>query len=110
MTVGQHDIEVIGAEATEIARYRLSTGERVVMGREELEGFEVSDCPASGEGAVYLIDRGFGCFEQVRTFVADYVRQAERLDQPLVSPEGVAAVSADTDELMLALQLGKGLA
>lgn len=109
MTVGQHDIEAIGVEDTEIARYRLSSGERVVMGRQELDGFEVSDRPASGEGAVYVIDRGFGCFEQLTTFVADYVRQAERLDEPLVSPEGVAAVSADSDELMLALQLGKGL-
>jgi hypothetical protein len=109
MTVGQHDIDTIEAEATEIARYRISAGERVVMGRQALDGVEVSDCPANGEGVVYQIDRGFGCFEQLTDFVGDYVRQAERLDEPLVSPAGMAAILAETDEFLLALQLGEGL-
>jgi hypothetical protein len=75
---------VIPSDGTrvELARYTVRDGERVLYGQ-SIEGIVwVSDCPASGPGRCYPVDH---CAKReglaaVKALVADYVRQAARLD------------------------------
>lgn len=102
-------IDTIGPEGAELARYRISSGERVLMGWRRGGGVEVSDRPLEGRGRGYLVDRGFRCFEQLAAFVNDYLAQAARLDAPPMSGESIAAMLAESESEALAPLLGEGV-
>jgi hypothetical protein len=68
---------------TELARYTLSTAERVVLGRRTGTAVTITDRPASGDGQSYLVDRVADADGQaaVHALVTDYVAQAHELDE-----------------------------
>jgi hypothetical protein len=60
----------------ELARYRISDGERVVRGQRVLGVVRVTDVPASGAGRAVLVERGLTSKAELDALVADYVAQA----------------------------------
>jgi hypothetical protein len=69
-------------ERAELARYTVSAGERILYGQRIAGIVRISDCPASGRGRAYLVEReleqdGYGA---LKALVADYVAQAWKLD------------------------------
>lgn len=106
-TEGHDGIDAIGPEGAELARYRVSGGERVLMGWRRGSGVEVSDRPLEGCGRGYLVDRGFRCFEQLTAFVSDYLTQAARLDAPPMSGQSIASLLAESESEALAPLLGE---
>ena len=107
MSAERIDIRAIGVTDTELARYRTTAGERALIGRRTTAGVEVSDRPL-GDGHIYLVDRGFRCMEQLQAFVADYLRQAVRLDAPPMSGQSIAAMLAGSESAELEALLGEG--
>jgi hypothetical protein len=77
-----------GRETQELARYKVSAGERVLFSERGAGGARITDRPASGTGRSYvverdLVDEGGAAREAL---LADYVRQARRLDEvPMAS-------------------------
>jgi hypothetical protein len=70
-------------ERVELARYTISSGARVVLGQGVDGGVRVTDCPASGRGRSYLVERGLeqegdGANAALKALIADYLTQAER--------------------------------
>ena len=108
MSAERFDIDAIGAEGAELARYRISTGERVLMGWRRGGGIEVSDRAVEGRSRGYLVDRGFRCFEQLAAFVDDYLAQAAQHDAPPMSGESIASLLAESESEALAPLLGEG--
>lgn len=90
-------INAIGARGVELARYRVSSGERVLMAWSSRRGIEITDRPSEGRARGYVVDRGIGCFEQLRAFVADYVDQAERYDECPMSAGTLGQLVDDSD-------------
>jgi hypothetical protein len=70
-------------ERTELARYRVSDGERVIYGQRINGCVRITDRPASGTGRSYLVERE--CeqdgFSALKALVTDYVEQARELDE-----------------------------
>jgi hypothetical protein len=97
MSATQIDIDAIGSTGTELARYRTSECERVVMGWRRGAGVEVTDRPLHGRHRAYLVDRGFRCFEQLQAFVGEYVEQARRLDACPMSREAIGGLIEETE-------------
>ncbi|MGI8557758.1 MAG: hypothetical protein ACR2ND_05545 [Solirubrobacteraceae bacterium] len=69
----------------ELARYSVSAGERVVYGQRVCGVVRLTDVPASGHGRFYLIEReleheGSHANAALQALIADYLRQARRLD------------------------------
>lgn len=91
------DIDLIGPEGAELARYRTSTGERVLSGWPRGGGVEVVDRPAEGRARGYVVDRGFRCPEQLQAFIGDYVNQARRLDACPMGAEAIDMVIRDSE-------------
>lgn len=87
MSVNLFDIEAIGPGWTELIRYRISSGERMLMASRAAAGIELWDCPASGNGLPYTVDCGFNDAEQLEDFVEDYEREAVRMDAPPMGDE-----------------------
>src|SRR5919198_4243000 len=79
-----------GAPATnpprELARYRISAGERIVIGQRVLGVVRLTDVPADGHGRRYLIERGLTAMAELEAVIVDYVAQAERWDAVPVEP------------------------
>jgi hypothetical protein len=75
-------------ERTELARYELSSGERVLYGQRITGTVRVTDRPACGRGRSYLVERelekdGYGALQAL---IADYIAQARELDEvPMAS-------------------------
>ena len=109
MSATETSIDSITAAGTELARYRVSSGERVVMGRRRSGGVEITDRPLQGRARAYLVDRGVRCFEQLAHYVAAYVDQAKRLDCCPMSGEAIDAILAETSTEALQQLLGEGL-
>jgi hypothetical protein len=107
MSAERIEIEAIGAEGAELARYRVSGGERVVMGWRRPGGVEVSDRPVEGRARGYLVDRGFRCAEQLAAFVGEYLAQARLLDACPMGGEQLEAMLAETDAAAAASLLGE---
>jgi hypothetical protein len=64
----------------ELARYRISAGERVIWGQ-RIDGVVlISDVAADGHGRRYLIERGIARQAELDAIVADYVEQAAAWD------------------------------
>jgi hypothetical protein len=62
----------------ELARYRISAGERIVVGQRVLGVVRLTDIPADGHGRRYLIERGLTAMAELEAIVADYLDQADR--------------------------------
>jgi hypothetical protein len=70
----------------ELARYRISAGERIVLGQRVLGIVRLTDVPADGHGRRYLIERGLTAMAELEAVVADYLDQAQRWDAVPVEP------------------------
>lgn len=70
-------------ERVELARYTVTAGERILYGQRINGIVRVTDRPAGGRGRSYLIERGLeqDGYSAVKALVADYTRQAGRLDE-----------------------------
>jgi len=97
MTQAQLDIDVIDRCGTELMRYRVSEGERSLIGRRRADGAEIYDAPASGEGPSYRVDGGYQDGVTMQAFVEDYVAQALRMDCCPMAPEAIEAILAETE-------------
>jgi hypothetical protein len=69
-------------ERTELARYTIPSGERVLYGQRVNGVVRVIDVPAGGGGRAYLVERELeqDGYDALRALVADYVDQAGLLD------------------------------
>lgn len=79
-----------------LARYALSSGERVILGARGADGLTVSDVPAAGTGAAYTVER-LGSSEaerELRPLLADYLRRAGELDAVPMSGEALGSMLA----------------
>jgi hypothetical protein len=101
MTEVQLDIDALGREGTEVARYRVSAGERLVIGRCGCRGAELLDVPASGEGPAYHVDHGWIDGAVLEAFLRDYLAQAECLDRCPMSAAAIGIVvdSSESEEV-----------
>jgi hypothetical protein len=64
----------------ELARYRISDGERIVRGQRVLGVVRVTDAPAEGHGRHYLVERELTSKAELEGLVAHYVAHAQRCD------------------------------
>jgi len=101
MTEVQLDTDALGREGTEIARYQVTSGERLVISRRGYGGAELVDAPATGEGPAYHVDRGWQDGGMMEAFLKDYLAQAECLDRCPMSPAAIGIVvdSTESDEV-----------
>ena len=67
-------------DPVELARYRISSGERIVRGQRILGVVRVSDVPAQGNGRRYLVERELTSMDELQALVDDYLAQAEQWD------------------------------
>ena len=75
-------------ERTELARYRVSAGERVLYGQRINGCVRITDCPASAGGRSFLVERELehDGYSALKALVVDYAEQARRLDEvPMAS-------------------------
>jgi len=75
-------------ERTELARYHVSSGERVLYGQRVNGCVRITDRPASGAGRSYLVERE--CeqdgYSALQALVSDYIEQSRELDDvPMAS-------------------------
>jgi hypothetical protein len=98
-------LESIDRHPTELARYTVSGGERVMVGTNAPGGLEVRDVPASGEGRSYRVDSGLHGAAAVGALVEDYLDQARRLDACPMEPGAIAWMlcPSDTEDLLTLL-------
>ncbi|HTB70754.1 MAG TPA: hypothetical protein VK707_07230 [Solirubrobacteraceae bacterium] len=70
-------------ERTELARYRISEGERVLYGQRVDGRVRVTDRPAVVGGRSYLVQSGVEVdgLDALKALVADYLEQADRFDR-----------------------------
>jgi hypothetical protein len=69
-------------ERTELARYRVSGGQRVLYGQHIDGCLRITDRPASGGGRSYLVERALerDSYQALKALVTDYIAQARQLD------------------------------
>ena len=85
----------------QIARYRVTSGERLVIGRRGRGGTELFDAPANGVGPAYHVDRGWLDGAVLEAFLKDYLTQAGCLDRCPMSTAAIGIVidSTESDEV-----------
>ncbi len=72
---------VVG-QRTELARYTVSEGERILYGQ-RIDGIvRVTDRPATQGRRAYLVERELETISELDALIADYLQQATRLDRP----------------------------
>lgn len=72
---------VVG-QRTELARYTVSEGERILYGQ-RIDGIvRVIDRPAAQGGRSYLVERELETKSELDALTADYLQQATKLDRP----------------------------
>jgi hypothetical protein len=75
---------VVG-KRTELARYTVAEGERILYGQ-RIDGIvRVTDRPAGESGRAYLVERGLETTSELDALIADYLQQAAKLDCPPVA-------------------------
>jgi hypothetical protein len=84
-------------ERVELARYTISTGERVIYGHRVLGVVRVVDHPANGHGRRYVIERELTVMAELEAIVADYLQQASTWDA--IPAAGPCYLFADLREL-----------
>ena len=77
MSTAEHRIQADRTgQPIELARYRISAGERIIRGQRILGVVRLSDIPADGHGRRYVIERELACLDELQAIVDDYLRQA----------------------------------
>jgi hypothetical protein len=72
----------IVGKRTELARYTVTEGERILYGQ-RIDGIvRVTDRPAGNGGRAYLVERGLETKSELDALIADYLQQASKLDSP----------------------------
>ena len=67
---------------TELARYTVAEGERILYDQ-RIDGIvRITDRPAGQGGRAYLVERGLETKTELDALVADYLQQATKLDCP----------------------------
>jgi hypothetical protein len=101
MTEVQLDIDTLKREGTEVARYRVSSGRRALIGRYGRGAAELIDVPLASAGSAYHVDRGWHDARVMEAFVRDYLEQAEALDRCPMSAAAIGFVvdSTESDEV-----------
>lgn len=75
---------VVG-KRTELARYTVAEGERVLYGQ-RIDGIvRVTDRPAGQGGRAYLVERGLETSGELDALILDYLEQAAKLNCPPVA-------------------------
>ena len=72
----------VAGQRTELARYTVSEGERVLYGQRIDRIVRVTDRPAREGGRAYLVERGLETKAELDALIADYLQQATKLDSP----------------------------
>jgi hypothetical protein len=72
----------IAGERVELARYRLTTGERVLYGQRIDGTVAVTDVPAGDHGRVYLVERHVESKAALNGLVAAYLADSQRRGTP----------------------------
>jgi hypothetical protein len=67
---------------TELARYTVAEGERVLSGQRIDGVVRVTDRSAAEGGRAYLVERGLETKGELDALIADYLQQATKLDSP----------------------------
>ena len=67
-------------EPVEMARYRVTHGERVIFAQRVLGVVRLVDAPAVESGRRYVIERELTSMAELEAIVADYLDQADRWD------------------------------
>lgn len=69
-------------ERTELGRYTVSSGERVLYGQRINGAVRITDRPASGAGRSYIVEREMQVdgYSALQTLVSEYVEQARAFD------------------------------
>jgi len=82
---------IIG-QRTELARYTVAEGERILYGQ-RIDGIvRVTDRPGAQGGRAYLVERGLDTKSELDALIADYLQQATKLDSP---PLAICPLEAD---------------
>ena len=80
----------VAGQRTELARYRLSTGERVLYGQRINGAVAVVDVPAGEFGRVYLVERHLESKAALDALVSDYLAATQRRDAPAAQRSAAA--------------------
>lgn len=91
-------LDAIDGRATEIARYTISSGDRVLLARRVAAGVEITDSPASGSGRRYRVDRGLHGADAIAALVNDYLDQAALLDACPMDGAAISSVLCPSDQ------------
>ena len=68
-------------QRTELARYRIPTGERVLYGQRVDGIVRVTDRPQAPGGRAYLVERGLETKPELDALIKDYLQQAAKLNE-----------------------------
>lgn len=73
-------------QRVELARYRISAGERILHGQRVNGVVRVTDTPSDHAGRSYLVERGLeeDGYAALLALVADYVEQSQQRDEPAI--------------------------
>jgi hypothetical protein len=76
-------------QRVELARYRISAGERILHGQRINTVVRITDTPTA-PGRAYLVDRGLeeDGYSALKALVADYVQESEQRDEPAILVPG----------------------
>jgi len=85
-------------EPVELARYTVSSGERVIRGQRVLGVVRLVDDPACGEGRHYVIERELTVMAELEAIVEDYLDQAARYG--VIPAAGCCALAERLEELL----------
>jgi hypothetical protein len=77
---------------SELASYRISSGDRVLICALGKSGLEIVDIAADLLGQSYRVDRVLEDDDALWAVVDDYLAQADRLDAPPMSDEAMTAM------------------
>ena len=72
---------VVG-KLTELARYTVAEGERIVYGQRVDGVVRVFDRPAAPGGRAYLVERGLETKSELDALISDYLAEADRMGCP----------------------------
>ncbi len=95
-TLAQTTTERPTNDRVELARYRVSAGERVIYGQRVLGVVRLVDHPARGHGRRYVIERELTVMAELEAIVADYLEQAAVWDA--IPAAGPCCLLADLRE------------
>ena len=76
-------------QRVELARYRITAGERILHGQRINTVVRITDTPTA-PGRAYLVDRGLeeDGYSALKALVADYVHESEQRDEPAILVPG----------------------